>query len=147
GTPHYYVDLTVGGDGLIRIAGPVLFSGYRLRPDLTRACADGRWFVTSDLGELTEGRLRVLGRADDVINTGGHKVVAGAVAAVLDEHPSVAEVAVMGRPDPDWGERVVAAVVPADPGAPPSLAVLREFVKRRLPAYAAPKEVVLLSRM
>lgn len=147
GTPLYNVDLKVGDDGLVRIAGPVLFSGYRLRPDLTRACADGRWFVTSDLGELTEGRLRVLGRADDVINTGGHKVVAGAVAAVLDEHPSVAEVAVMGRPDPDWGERVVAAVVPADPGAPPSLAVLREFVKRRLPAYAAPKEVVLLSRM
>ncbi|SDR18253.1 O-succinylbenzoic acid--CoA ligase [Thermostaphylospora chromogena] len=147
GTPLYNVDLKVGGDGLIRIAGPVLFSGYRLRPDLTRARTDGRWFVTSDLGELAEGRLRVLGRADDVINTGGHKVVAGAVSAVLEEHPSVAEVAVVGRPDPEWGERVVAAVVPADPDAPPSLADLREFTKRRLPAYAAPKEVVLLSRL
>src|SRR5690606_1750997 len=147
GTPHYYVDLTVGGDGLIRIAGPVLFSGYRLRPDLTRARTDGRWFVTSDLGELAEGRLRVLGRADDVINTGGHKVVAGAVAALLAERPDIAEVVVVGRPDPEWGERVVAVAVPADPARPPVLADLRAHVKRHLPPYAAPKELVLLPHL
>ncbi|MBG0816410.1 AMP-binding protein [Planomonospora sp. ID82291] len=144
GRPLDNVDLQIGGgsrDGRIRIAGPVLFSGYRLRPDLTAAARDGGWFVTSDLGTLEGGRLRVLGRADDVINTGGEKVVAAAVAAVVAEHPAIADAAVVGRPDPEWGERVVAVVVSS---APPSPAELRAFVKERLPAYAAPAEVVVV---
>ena len=69
GRPLDGVDVKIGEDGLIRIAGPVLFSGYRF--DRPPAPLDGGWFVTSDLGELDGGRLRVLGRADDVINTGG----------------------------------------------------------------------------
>ncbi|MFC4061802.1 AMP-binding protein [Planomonospora corallina] len=141
GRPLDNVDLLIGGDGRIRLAGPVLFSGYRLRPDLTAAARDGDWFVTSDLGTLDGGRLRVLGRADDVINTGGEKVVAAAVSAVVAEHPAVADAAVVGRPDPEWGERVVAVVVSP---APPSLGELRAFVKERLPAYAAPAELVVL---
>ncbi|MFI9436510.1 MULTISPECIES: AMP-binding protein [Streptosporangium] len=141
GEPLRDVDLKIGDDGRIRLAGPVLFSGYRLRPDLTAATRDGDWFLTSDLGTLTGGRLRVLGRADDVINTGGEKVVAAAVAAVVAEHPAVADAAVVGRPDPEWGERVVAVVVSA---APPSLAELRAFAKERLPAYAAPAELIVL---
>ena len=60
----------------------------------------------------------VRGRADDVINTGGHKVVPGEVAAVLASCPGVREVVVVGRPDPEWGERVTAVVVPADPARP-----------------------------
>ncbi|OUC98237.1 AMP-binding protein [Streptosporangium minutum] len=141
GAPLDDVDLRVGDDGRIRVAGPVLFSGYRLRPDLTAAARDGDWFLTSDLGSLAGGRLRVLGRADDVINTGGEKVVAAAVAAVVAEHPAVADAAVIGRTDPEWGERVVAVVVSA---APPTLAELRAFAKERLPAYAAPAELVLV---
>ncbi|MFI0419938.1 AMP-binding protein [Spongiactinospora sp. 9N601] len=147
GRPLYNVDLKIGDDGLIRIAGAVLFSGYRLRPDLTAAVREGPWFVTSDLGELPGGRLRVTGRADDVINTGGEKVVAAACAAVLAGHPAVADVAVVGRPDPEWGQRVVAAVVPADPASPPDLPTLRDFAKRALPAYAAPRELVLLAEL
>jgi o-succinylbenzoate---CoA ligase len=141
GVPLDGVDLDVGADGRIRISGPVLFHGYRLRPDLTRAVRDGGWFLTSDLGTLAGGRLRVLGRADDVINTGGEKVVAATVAAVVAEHPAIVDVAVVGRPDPEWGERVVAVVVSP---TPPSLAGLRAFVKERLPAYAAPAELVVL---
>ncbi|WP_285774662.1 AMP-binding protein [Microtetraspora sp. NBRC 13810] len=145
GVPLDGVDVKVGADGRIRIAGPVLFSGYRLRPDLTGAALEGDWFVTSDLGDLSGGRLGVLGRADDVVNTGGNKVVAAEAAGVLSGHPAVADAAVVGRPDPEWGERVVAVVVPADPKAPPTLAALRAYAKERLPAYAAPKELVLLA--
>ncbi|MCG5213685.1 AMP-binding protein [Streptosporangium sp. KLBMP 9127] len=147
GRPLYNVDFKVGDDGRIRLAGPVLFSGYRLRPDLTAAARDGDWFLTSDLGEVSAGRLRVLGRSDDVINTGGEKVVAALTAAVLARHPGVADAVVVGRPDPEWGERVVAVVVPADPAGPPDLGTLRDFCRQDLPAHAAPKELVLLPEL
>jgi o-succinylbenzoate---CoA ligase len=142
GRPLYNVDLKIGEDGLIRISGPVLFAGYRFggAPPF-----DGGWFVTSDLGELTGGRLRVLGRADDVINTGGEKVVATAVAAVLGTHPEVADVAVIGVPDPEWGELVTAVVVPANPDTPPTLAQLRAYSRDRLPPHAAPRDLRLVS--
>ncbi|MEU0569194.1 AMP-binding protein [Nonomuraea sp. NPDC005983] len=144
GRPLDGVDVKIGDDGLIRIAGPVLFSGYRHGD---HPPCDGGWFVTSDLGELTGGRLRVLGRADDVINTGGEKVVTAAVASVLGAHPEVSEVAVVGRPDPEWGEVVVAVVVPADPARPPTLQQLRAYSSDRLPAHAAPRELRLESRL
>jgi O-succinylbenzoic acid--CoA ligase len=147
GEPLDKVDLDLGADGRVRVRGPVLFSGYRLRPDLTRAAMDDGWFVTSDLGTFTGGRLGVLGRADDVVITGGQKVVAGAVAAVLAEHPAVRDAAVVGRPDPEWGELVTAVVVPADPAAPPRLAELRDLVKGRLPAYAAPRSLEVLAAL
>jgi O-succinylbenzoic acid--CoA ligase len=128
----------------IRITGPVLFSGYRGRPDLTAAAMDGAWFVTSDLGALgTDGRLTVRGRADDVIITGGEKVVAGEVASLLETCPGVREAAVVGRPDPEWGERVTAVIVPDNPAQPPTLDLLCRHVRERLPRYALPRELVL----
>ena len=131
GVPLDGVDVQPGPDGRIRIAGPVLFSGYRLRPDLTAAAFDGRWFVTSDLGLLgPDGRLVVRGRADDVITTGGEKVVPAEVAALVEAHPAVREAVVFGMPDRDWGERVTAVVVAADPARPPALADLRAHVRR-----------------
>ncbi|HEX6469645.1 MAG TPA: AMP-binding protein [Streptosporangiaceae bacterium] len=144
GMPLDGVSVDVGADGLIRLAGPVLFSGYRLRPDLTAAARRGRWFITGDLGTIDgDGALRVLGRADDVINTGGEKVVAGAVERALATHPAVKDVAVVGRPDPEWGQRVVAVVVPAAAGTGPALDELRAWVRARLPACAAPRELEL----
>jgi len=129
------------GDGRIWIGGPVLFTGYRRGAP---APGDG-WFRTGDLGSFDRsGRLRVRGRADDVINTGGHKVVPGEVAAALQTCRKVADVAVVGQPDPDWGERVVAVVVPADPADPPTLKLLRLHVQERLPRYAAPSRVVVV---
>jgi O-succinylbenzoic acid--CoA ligase len=101
-------------------------------------------FVTSDLGSVTpEGLVVVRGRADNVINTGGHKVVPTEVEAALSDCPGVREVVVVGRPDPEWGERVTAVVVPADPSEPPSLELVRTHVRARLPRYACPSEVVL----
>ncbi|HEY2518555.1 MAG TPA: AMP-binding protein [Streptosporangiaceae bacterium] len=130
--------------GRIRITGPVLFSGYRGRPDLTAAAMDGAWFVTSDLGTLgADGRLAVRGRADDVIITGGEKVVAGEVASLLETCPGVREAVVVGRPDPEWGERVTAVIVPDNPARPPTLDLLCRHVRERLPRYALPRELVL----
>jgi o-succinylbenzoate---CoA ligase len=128
-------------DGRIWLAGPVLFSGYRGGP---RVPGD-QWLATGDLGRMdSAGRLVVRGRADDVINTGGHKVVPGEVAAALQAHPGVRDAAVLGQPDPEWGERVVAVVVPADPADPPTLELLRLHVRERLPRYAAPSKVVMV---
>jgi len=134
-------------DGLVRLAGPTLAAGYRLRPDLTAEAFVGGWFVTGDLGRLRpDGRLEVLGRADDVIVTGGEKVAPAAVEAALAEHPAVAEVAVAGVPDPEWGARVMAAVV-LRVGASLTLAQAREHVAARLGRVAAPRELRLLTAL
>ncbi len=145
GVPLDGVRVEVGGeDDRIRIGGPVLFSGYRGGQEQAAAAADG-WFVTGDVGRLdAAGRLVVRGRADDVINTGGHKVVPGEVAEALANCPGVREVAVVGQADPEWGERVIAVVVPSDPADPPTLELLRLHVRERLPGYAAPSRVVMV---
>ena len=128
-------------DGRIWLAGPVLFSGYR---GGLRVPGD-QWLRTGDLGRMdSAGRLVVRGRADDLINTGGALVVPGEVAAVLQTCPGVRDVAVLGLPDPEWGERVVAVVAPADPADPPTLELVRLHVKERLPRYAAPSRVVMV---
>jgi o-succinylbenzoate---CoA ligase len=145
GMPLDGVAVRTGDGGVIRIGGPVVFSGYRNRPGLTAAALDDGWFVTSDVGALApDGRLTVRGRADEMINTGGEMVAPAEVAAILAECPGVAEAAVFGVPDPDWGERVTAAVVPTDTMSPPQLAALRAAVRQRLPHYAAPKTLILL---
>ncbi len=145
GEPLDGVSARTGPGGRIELAGPVLFSGYRGRPDLTAGVLDGGWFITSDVGEVAaSGRLTVRGRADGMINTGGEKVAADEVASVLEACPGVREAVVVGRPDPEWGEVVTAIVVPADPADPPGLDTLRGFARGRLPDYAAPRAVVLL---
>jgi O-succinylbenzoic acid--CoA ligase len=126
----------------------VLFSGYRGRADLTEQAMDGPWFVTSDIGEMrASGGLTVLGRADGMINTGGEKVAADEVAAALEALPAVREAAVVGRPDPEWGEVVTAIVAAARPSEPPSLADLRAALKGRLPGFALPRALVLVAAL
>jgi o-succinylbenzoate---CoA ligase len=148
GLPLDGVAVSAGGDGRIRITGPVLFSGYRLRPDLTAAAFDDGWFRTSDLGALdASGHVTVRGRADDVISTGGEKVVAGEVASVLETCPGVREAVVVGRLDEEWGERVTAVIVPDNSAQPPTLDLLSRHVRERLPRYAAPRELVLLDAL
>ena len=148
GVPLEQVRVDIGADSRIRIAGPVLFSGYRLRPDLTAAARDGAWFVTSDLGARDpDGLVTVRGRADDVINTGGEKVIAAEVTAALGTCPGVREAAVVGIPDPEWGERVTAIVVPADPASPPGLARIRAHVRDTLGGHAAPRDLRVVARI
>ncbi|MEX2290752.1 MAG: o-succinylbenzoate--CoA ligase [Mycobacteriales bacterium] len=125
----------------IRLSGPVVARGYRLRPDLTAAAFTGDTFTTADVGELaSDGRLFVLGRADDVIVTGGEKVAPATVEAALAEHPAVAEVAVIGCPDPEWGAHILAAVV-LRPGASLTLEQARDHVATRLSRVAAPRRL------
>ncbi|MGY2064734.1 o-succinylbenzoate--CoA ligase [Blastococcus sp. SYSU DS0619] len=132
-------------DGGVELAGPTLALGYRGDPEATAAAFADGWFRTRDAGTLdADGRLTVHGRLDDVVITGGVNVAPAAVEAALREHPDVADAVVLGRPDPEWGQRVVAAVVPS-PGASPDLAVLRPWVSERLGAPAAPRELHLVS--
>ena len=152
GWPLDGVRVQIDSGGLIGIAGPVLFSGYRPGPgDPANGTvpADGEgWFRTSDLGSLdAEGRLTVRGRADDVINTGGEKVVPGEVEAILGTIGGVRDVVVVGMPDSEWGELVTAIVVPANPAVPPDLRQLRGQVRDRLPGYAAPRRMVLAAQI
>ena len=118
----------------IRLRGPVLAEAYRHGP---LRDADG-WFTTSDVGRWEGGRLVVLGRADDVVVTGGEKVAPAAVEDRLREHPSVDDVAVVGVPDEEWGEQVVAVVVLR---APLTLDEARDHVSGPLPRAAAPREL------
>lgn len=142
GTPLDGVRVEVAGDGRVRIAGPVLASGYRGGTPADAAAFAGGWFATRDAGRIgSDGRLEVLGRLDDVIVTGGEKVVASAVEAVLAEHPAVAEVAVVAVRDAEWGQRVEAVVVPRDSASPPTLAQVRRVVAERLGAVAAPRSL------
>jgi O-succinylbenzoic acid--CoA ligase len=93
-----------------------------------------------------DGRLVVHGRADDVVVTGGVKVSPGAVEAVLAWHPAVAEVAVVGAPDAEWGARVVAVVVLRD-GATLTLEDARGWVAAELPRAAAPRELRVVAAL
>ena len=127
------------GDGRITLGGPTVFSGYRLRPDLTAAAlVDGR-LPTQDRGRWRDGRLEVLGRVDDVVISGGLNVDLAEVEQRARAWPRLAghEVAVLGLGDPEWGTKIIA--VTESPG---TLAELRDFLLTTLPAYAAPRELV-----
>ncbi len=142
GHPLDGVAVKIDAAGQVLLAGPVLFDGYEGEPERTAAALDGGWLRTCDLGALDDdGRLRVLGRVDDVVISGGVKVPAPAVAACLLRHPRVREAAVLGVPDLEWGERVV-AVVAAD--APVTLEELRALVD---PRSWAPKAVVRVAAL
>jgi O-succinylbenzoic acid--CoA ligase len=140
GLPLDGVGLALAADGRIRLSGPTLFSGYLDDDEATRAALVDGWFVTSDAGRLDEdGRLSVLGRVDDMVVSGGVNVPAAAVAARLREHPAVAAAEVVGVPDDEWGNRVVAVVQGAL-----SLDEARAWVAERHPRAWAPREVVVV---
>ena len=145
GRPLAGVEVAVDGDGEIRLRGPMLLRAYR--DGTVPLDADG-WFRTGDVGRIGPGgELEVAGRRADMIISGGENIWPGPVEDVLRLHPGVADVAVAGRPDPDWGQRVVAWVVPADPAAPPGLEELRDLVGARLARFAAPRQLVLTAAL
>ncbi|HEV7654708.1 MAG TPA: AMP-binding protein [Mycobacteriales bacterium] len=140
GLPLDGVTVDLDATDRIRLGGPVLARGYRLRPELTAQAFAGGRFITGDVGRLDLARLTVLGRADDVLVTGGEKVAPAAVEAALAEHPAVAEAAVIGVADEEWGQRVVAVVVLRD-GAGLTLEEARRQVAERVSRVAAPREL------
>jgi O-succinylbenzoic acid--CoA ligase len=141
GRPLDGVQVRIGPTGRIELSGAVLASGYRESACAPRWQLHDGWFRTEDLGRITDGVLEVLGRADDVINSGGVKVSAPAVEQILRGHPAVRACAVVGIPDAEWGEVVSALVVPTDPANPPSVAELRAHVRAGEGKAAAPKVV------
>jgi len=142
GAPLAGVQVTLDGAGRVSVGGGPVFSGYRLRPDLTAtALVDGR-LVTADRARWTDGRLQVLGRLDDVVVSGGMNVDLAEVERVVRSWPELAgaEAAVVGLPDPEWGVAVVAvAELETDGG---TLDRLRAHLSARLPPYAAPRRLV-----
>jgi O-succinylbenzoic acid--CoA ligase len=119
GRPLDGVRVELEPGGRIRIGGPTLADGYLGDPELTAAVFVGGWFRTGDLGRRRDdGRLEVLGRADDLIVTGGENVAPAAVERVLAAQVGVAAACVVGVPDLEWGQVVAAAVVP-DGAVPP----------------------------
>jgi len=143
GLPLSGIEVRISSREEIWLRGPMLARAYRDGTDLRDG--DG-WLRTGDAGSLTaDGRLTVHGRLDDLVVSGGENVWPQAVEAVLVRHPAVADAAVAGAPDPEWGERVVAYVVPS--GTPPSLGELRALVREELGPWAAPRELVLVERL
>lgn len=149
GMPLPGVQTRVNADGGIEIRGPTLMLSYRFDAEATaRAFTEDGWLRPGDAGEIdAQGRLHVIGRIDDLINTGGERVWPDEVEVVLREHPRVGDVGVGARLDPEWGQRVVAFVVPSDPGDPPSLEELRDLAADRIGRHKAPRELVLVEEL
>jgi malonyl-CoA/methylmalonyl-CoA synthetase len=142
GTP-----LPTGETGMVEVRGPHVFSGYWQNEEATAAAFRGDgWFITGDLGRLDEdGFLWLMGRARDLVITGGLNVYPAEVEAILDAQPGVAESAIIGLPDPEWGEIVTAVIVPED--TPPDPEELKAALRRRLAAYKVPRRFVFVEEL
>src|SRR5262249_12779444 len=136
--------LPPGVVGEIEVHGPHVFAGYWNRPDATAgAFSPDGWFKTGDLGWVSDdGYYTITGRARELIISGGYNIYPREVEEVLAAHPAVAEVAVLGAPDADLGEQVVAVVVPRGDAPAPSAAELVAFCRERLASYKKPRRVV-----
>lgn len=148
GVPLDGVRMRVDDDQQVHLAGPVLFDGYR-DPTMPTGIVDG-WFATHDLGEIEDGRLRITGRSDDVVISGGVNVPLPAVTEVLRAHAGVGDAIAVGVPDDEWGARVVAYLVPVDAVCLDGLRLdeVRDAVEAAgLPRTWAPREVVLVDAL
>jgi len=131
--------------GELHVAGSTLFDGYLGRPEATAAAFDDQWFRTGDAAVIdADGFHRIVGRQSlDIIKTGGFKVGAGEVETALLSHPSVLEAAVVGAPDDDLGQRIVAYVVGSDIDA----AALIEHVAATLSVHKRPRDVRVVDEL
>jgi malonyl-CoA/methylmalonyl-CoA synthetase len=137
-----------GETGEIEVRGPHIFAGYWNRPDATAEAfaADG-WFKTGDLGwRSPDGYYTIAARARELIISGGFNVYPREVEDVLATHAAIAEVAVIGLPDEDLGEQVVAVIVPVD-GFTVNLDELADFCRARLASYKKPRRVVVVESL
>jgi fatty-acyl-CoA synthase len=145
GVPSVHTELRIDDGGELLVRGPLLFDGYfDDGPATADAFVDG-WYRTGDLAERdAEGYVSIVGRARDVIRSGGETVAPVEVEAVLSTMPSVADVAVIGLPDADWGEVVGAVVVAAAGAAVPTIEDVRAHCADRLAAFKHPRRLVVL---
>ena len=140
--------LPAGEIGEIEVRGPHVFAGYWNRPDATaEAFAPEGWFKTGDLGWYSDdGYYTITGRARELIISGGYNIYPREVEDVLEAHHEIAEVAVVGMPDADMGEQVVAVVVP-QAGTTPDPAEIIAFCREQLASYKKPRRVVFVDAL
>jgi malonyl-CoA/methylmalonyl-CoA synthetase len=136
-----------GQPGEIQVRGPNVFREYWGKPECTRVSFRDSWFCTGDVAVINKGSYRILGRNSvDIIKTGGYKVSALEIEEAMRTHPSIAECAVVGVADPEWGERVCAAVI-LEAGASLTLKELRAWAKARLAAYKVPTRLLCVDEL
>jgi malonyl-CoA/methylmalonyl-CoA synthetase len=140
--------LPSGEIGEIEVRGPHVFAGYWQRPEATvEAFSPDGWFKTGDLGWCSpDGYYTITGRARELIISGGYNIYPREVEDVLALHPAVAEVAVLGRPDPEMGEQVVAVIVPTE-GHQPTRDELIAFCRERLASYKKPRQIIFTTSL
>jgi len=139
--------VAAGMPGEIEVSGPSVFAEYWGKPDATREAFRDGWFRTGDTAVIEDCRYRILGRTNiDILKTGGHKVSALEIEETLRRHPAIAECAVVGVPDPEWGERVAAAVVLSG-GNVLDLASLRTWAKEMLATHKVPSRLLVVDAL
>src|SRR5579859_5397370 len=143
--------VAAGTPGEIEVRGPSVFAEYWGKPEATHAAFRDGWFRTGDTAVVEDGIYRILGRTNiDILKTGGHKVSALEIEEALREHPAIAECAVVGVPDAEWGERVAAAIVLKNvlsEGDALDLPSLRTWAKQSLAAYKVPSRLLVLDSL
>jgi malonyl-CoA/methylmalonyl-CoA synthetase len=140
-------EVVPGTPGEIEVRGANVFVEYWGKPEATRQAFRNGWFRTGDMAVDEGGVYRILGRTSiDILKTGGHKVSALEIEEVLRGHPAIAECAVVGVPDPEWGERVATALVLKD-GAALQPEQLRAWAKERLAAHKIPSRLIILEAL
>ncbi|MFJ9415331.1 long-chain fatty acid--CoA ligase [Streptomyces sp. NPDC101227] len=158
GVPHFFTDVRVvrpdlteaGTDepGEVLVRGPHVMAGYWGLPETSAAALPEGWLRTGDVARVdADGYVTIVDRFKDLIISGGENIYPAEVEEALAAHPAVAECAVIGVPDPAWGEAPRAVVVPAEPEAPPSLEDLRAFLAGRLASYKAPKSLAITAEL
>jgi len=142
------VDVRLADDGEVVMRSPFLMDGYFDDPAATAQALRDGWYHTGDLGTFDdEGYLSIVGRARDVIRTGGETVAPTEVEEVLSTHPAIGEIAVVGVPDPQWGEVVTAVVVVREGTTAPDLETLRSFCSGRLAAFKQPRRLAVVNAL
>ena len=152
GVPHFFTDVHLTGPdgrptgpgepGEIQVSGPNVMPGYWNRPEATAQALTDGWFHSGDIATAdTDGYVAIIDRIKDVIISGGENIYPAEVETALQQHPDVAECAVIGVPDPRWGETGRAIIVPR-PGTHPAEADLIAFLQNHLAHYKIPKTVV-----
>jgi acyl-CoA synthetase (AMP-forming)/AMP-acid ligase II len=148
GVPQPAVDVRLEDDGEVCMRSPFLMDGYFDDPEATAAALRDGWYHTGDLGAIDgDGYLSIVGRARDVIRTGGETVAPGEIEAVLTTHPALAEVAVVGVNDAQWGEIVTAVCVVHAGAAVPDVDALRAFCADRLAPFKHPRRVEVVESL
>ena len=141
------VEVHPGSLGVVQVIGPNVFAGYWRQEDKTEAAHDDEWFITGDVGSIDhEGRLTLEGRAGDMIISGGLNIYPREIEMALDSCPGVHESAVVGAPDPEFGERVVAFVV-GDGSADLDTDELLAQLRSQLATFKVPRSVVVIDQL